>query len=155
VRRNFWTRVTTATTRPPVTMPTTATISIAEFKHLIEGIVHRTIKHAVPDSIIEVLPDSEWSMFLDWNNFSDAQIADRTGVLALDLAGEVTVATEASYPARGAFVLPFAELGTFIASHAALYGEQFFSGDVILCCQARRAIWIFHHEGGYSLLDIP
>jgi hypothetical protein len=131
------------------------TISIAEFKQRVENLLQHTIKHAVPDSIIEVAPDSSWSVFPDWNDFSDAEIAHRTGLLALDLSGEMAVATEASYPSRGAFLLPFEELGAFVQSHRAHYGERFFSGDVILCCPMRRAIWIFHHEGAYALLKIP
>jgi hypothetical protein len=127
---------------------------VADFAALLGSMLGQPIKHAVPDEIIAAAPPTDWSAFPDWNDFTDDELADLTGLLTLELDDEIVVATDVSFPSRGAFVMPADRLRAFVSDHAAAFGEPFFSGDVILACPSLRVIWTFHHEGGYALIEI-
>lgn len=127
---------------------------VADFAALLGSMIGQPIEHAVPDQVIAAAPPTAWSAFPDWNDFTDDELADLTGLLALELRGEIIVATEASFPSRGAFVMTADRLRTFVLGHATSFGEAFFNGDVILACPFLRMIWIFHHEGDYALIAL-
>lgn len=113
----------------------------------------KTPSSVTPDAVAQMLSKVQWTQVENWEAFSDAELATRTGLLDVPFDGSVLIATEASFmPKRGAFMVPAPQLEQFIAEHLETYGECFFNGDVVAMDASGQHLWLFHHDGLYALL---
>jgi hypothetical protein len=110
------------------------------------------------DSILEhdaiYTNEIKWHELKDWENIDDIDILTYFEKLK-SFRGMLYVVTEASYnKAFGPFELETSDLHTFALNHLDAFGESFFNGDVIILSIDIKSVWIFHHEGVYSVINL-
>lgn len=71
----------------------------------------------------------------------------------MDIEGELIFVTDASYKKDlGPFRVDAASIREFVREHYKNFGEHFLETDVIIINMEIKVVWIFHHEGVYSLV---
>lgn len=129
-------------------------------KSILEDLIGCSRIELIPDSISESCEKSgakiEWRAFDgNWEEIEDKTIYNSV-LKDAEFKGKVIIITEASFlTAKKAFCLDFSFLPEFIKKHRVLFKERFFDGDVIIFSQYQRKIFIFHHEGVYTVIDLP
>jgi hypothetical protein len=131
------------------------TIATTDVEHVYRAcarIAGRRPTELTPHAIAATMVGLTWVPLPDWESMADAEVAMRSGLYAAPLAGVLLAVTEASLASRiGAFELDAGELGVLVSQHLSRFGECFFNGDVIVVERDGGHIWLFHHEGQYTL----
>ena len=98
--------------------------------------------------------ESKWYDIEDWESLDDLTILGYLEELK-PFRGELLVVTEASYfnDKLGPFQVNAVDMKQFVNSHLESFGECFFNGDVIIVSINDKLVWIFHHEGMYTLIN--
>ncbi len=99
-------------------------------------------------------PEVEFYPLMGWEAMEDTEILDECG-FADKSSGELYVITEISYKKEcGPFKIEGQKLKELVAEHLDLFGECFFSIDVLIVSFSKKEIFIFHHEGVYATLNM-
>ncbi len=72
-----------------------------------------------------------------------------------EIEGTVYIITDASFRERGGvFLLNADNLTRFINEHMSSFRLNFFSTDTLIFNLKKDKLWLFHHEGYYSFIDL-
>jgi hypothetical protein len=113
-------------------------------------------KSLTPDAVASLLDRLVWTRIELWEEYSDLDLAKAIGLTSAALEGSILVVTEVSFArGLGAFMLPASQIERFVSAHCELFGESFFNGDVIVLHASTARLWMFHHEGVFSVADLP
>ncbi|MDH5492000.1 MAG: hypothetical protein OEY14_08600 [Myxococcales bacterium] len=107
-----------------------------------------------PDAIAEVASHVHWRPISNWENSADIELATATGLLSACFGGDIMIATDHSIASsHSAMIIDSSTLPEFVENYLIRFGECFFNGDVVVVESEGQRVWMFHHEGAYSLLE--
>ena len=65
-----------------------------------------------------------------------------------EMTGELCVITDLCYEnERGPFIINSCDIGNFVNSFLDVFGESFYSTDIIIVSFREKLIWVLFHEG--------
>ena len=128
-------------------------------KQQLESMIGAKLLTIDPDAIDAAVGSTHWlSLPADIKDKGDAAMVEMLGLSLLAPDTELIVVTDASYgdgESGGAFVVnasSFSELESF---HHQNFAERVFSGgDVIIWSPSVGMLWIVHHEGIFTTLQL-
>lgn len=95
---------------------------------------------------------TKWFTLEDWLNTDDLDILHCLESL-YPFEGKLIIVTDASYKKDlGPFIVEANRINEFIENHYKNYNEYFLDTDVIIINLEKKLVWIFHHEGIYSII---
>lgn len=129
-------------------------VSVAEVLSAFARVLGRTPIAATPDAICELAAEVSWTPVTDWESSEDTDLACATGLFSVPFTGDLLVVSEHSLTSgRGGVLIASSGLEQFVKNHLKCFGECFFNGDVLIVESEGRLLWLFHHEGAYSLIE--
>jgi len=112
-----------------------------------------------PDEVIEAAQQIGLPVSLErvrgWRRLTDRQLFDRTFEGAPAYRGRLLVWNPYVGYSSTPAVIHASQLAAFVANHATAYGEDFFSGDVLILGLDDGAIFLFHHAGLFAHVHRP
>ncbi|NVB39967.1 hypothetical protein G6O69_19135 [Pseudenhygromyxa sp. WMMC2535] len=107
-----------------------------------------------PDSISDAAGSTHWTSINNWEQYEDAKLAIMANLLPTPFKGNLMVVSDHSLTSNGGgLAVASSQLKELVAGHLILFGECLFNGDVIIAELGGSLIWMFHHEGAYTLFD--
>ena len=83
--------------------------------------------------------------------FDDCQILQYLRSLHA-MEGNLCIITDWCYKKNeGPFIVDANELGQFVNTYKMMYGEAFYSTDIVIINFEKKLLWVFFHEGLYWL----
>ncbi|XYI02097.1 hypothetical protein ACMHYB_20900 [Sorangium sp. So ce1128] len=121
----------------------------------IESLIGSKIPTIVPDAIDDALGTLQWTSIPTGVEDDDA-MAKLLGLYSLPPDTELVVVTDVSFKdGSGAFAMSASQFGEFQAWYSDGFSERVFSGcDVIIWAPVARRLWVVHHEGVYTTVQL-
>lgn len=95
----------------------------------------------------------DWIRIDDWEDIPDQILYQKLEDVKIP-KGLLIIVTEFSYRSNlGAFKLSSNHIDKFVSEHHSRFGECFFNGDVLILSKSQNAIWLFQHEGVFTVLE--
>lgn len=96
---------------------------------------------------------AQWSVFREWEDFDDKEIRERVIPREAFVNEDLYVVNEHTYSSNGQpQLVNSSHLAGFIDGYLDNHGECFFNGDVIIVSKDKGSVFIFSHEGAYTLI---
>ncbi len=94
----------------------------------------------------------DWITIADWEEIPDQDLYQQLEN-AKTPSGMLLIVTEVSYRTDlGAFKVAGSDVKQFVAKHRSRFGECFFNGDVLIVSKEQNTVWLFQHEGVFTVL---
>ncbi|MDQ1812113.1 hypothetical protein RBA41_02240 [Massilia sp. CCM 9210] len=98
-------------------------------------------------------PPGRWQRLDRPENMGDLEIVGLVDQ-SFFLPEQLYVVTEESYCRKvGAFAVHRDDLRDFVGAYRERHGVMMFNGDTLIVGIGSKAVWIFHHEGVWTLFD--
>ena len=95
----------------------------------------------------------DWIAINDWEDILDQILYQKLEDVKIP-KGSLIIVTEVSYRSNlGAFKMTSSHANKFISGHHSRFGECFFNGDVLIISKTQNTIWLFLHEGVFTVLE--
>lgn len=121
---------------------------VAEFR-LAPGINAATISEIIKQ--LEHMA-CDWTTIANWEEIPDQELYQHLEN-AKTPTGMLLIVTEVSYQTNlGAFKVAGSDVRQFVAEHRSRFGECFFNGDVLIVSKEQNTVWLFQHEGVFTVL---
>jgi hypothetical protein len=123
----------------------------------LESMLGANVGALLPDNIASALVTRpSWRPIPRLEDRDDIAVARATRLLETSRNFELVVVTDPSFrDGNGAFLVERGGFESFAEWHLAEMGEVVFSScDVLAWARASGQLWLFHHEGVYSCVDI-
>ena len=118
-------------------------IAWAEFEHSMQAVFGKTFVDA-DDLYFNIKKEVK---FGEETELSDIQALTLLQDLSI-MCGQLFVITDYCYEKNcGPFVMDASELNGFVRNFQFMYGEAFYSTDIIIISLIEKKIWVLFHEG--------